>query len=117
MRWDVDSAPAPEAVACGMRVLSSGMRSLGYGVLLLVTLVGCGRPATEKECDEIVGRIAELELEARGIAGNNAAEIKDTKAALRKDTLRDCVGRRISDKALTCVRSAKTAQQIVNECF
>lgn len=93
------------------------MRSLGFGVLLLVALVSCGRPATEKECDEIVARITELELKARGIAGNNAEEIKETKAALRKDTLRGCVGRRISDKALVCVRSAKTAQQIVNECF
>ena len=92
------------------------MRALGYGILLLV-VAGCGRPATEGECNEIVARITELELKARGIAGNNAEEIKETKAALHKDTMRDCVGRRISDKALVCVRAAKTAQQIVNECF
>jgi hypothetical protein len=93
------------------------MRSLGFGILLLAVVAGCGRPATEGECDEIVARITELELKARGIAGNNADEIKETKAALRKETLRGCVGRRISDKALGCVRSAKTAQQIVSECF
>ena len=32
-------------------------------------------------------------------------------------TLRECVGRRISDKAMACVRAAQTAQQLVSECF
>ncbi|HEY8947150.1 MAG TPA: hypothetical protein VIM73_23060, partial [Polyangiaceae bacterium] len=77
----------------------------------------CGRPATEKECDEIVVRITELELKARGVGGADKAEVAQTRDALRKTTLRDCVGRRISDEAMTCVRGAKTAEQLVNECF
>lgn len=85
--------------------------------LSLLALAACGRPATEKECDEIVVRITELELKARGIAVSNAEEIKQTREALKKTALRDCVGRRISDEAMTCVRSAKTAEQVVNECF
>jgi len=78
---------------------------------------GCGRPATEKECDEIVVRIAALEFKARGRTGDSADEIRETREALRKTTLRDCVGRRISDAAMACVRTANSAEQIVKECF
>lgn len=85
--------------------------------LLLLFLAACGRPATQQECDEIVVRVTELELKARGVAGSENQEVQETKDALRKTTLRDCVGRRISDKAMACVRTAKTAQQLVNECF
>lgn len=88
--------------------------SLVAGAACLVA--ACGRPATEKECDEIVVRIAELELKARG-RSDSAAEVKETREALRKTSLRDCVGRRISDEAMACVRSAKSADQIVKECF
>jgi hypothetical protein len=86
-------------------------------LLLLSSVSACGRPATQKECDEIVVRVTELELKARGVAGGDGQEVKDTKDALQKTTLRDCVGRRISDKAMACVRTAQTAQQLVNECF
>lgn len=85
--------------------------------LLLSSVSACGRPATQKECDEIVVRVTELELKARGVAGSDGQEVKETKEALQKTTLRDCVGRRISDKAMACVRAAQTAQQLVNECF
>ncbi len=96
---------------------SSRLLPLLLAWLTCALLVACGRPATEKECDEIVVRIAELELKARGRSADSADEIKETREALRKTTLRDCVGRRISDEAMACVRSATTADQIVSECF
>ena len=98
-------------------MLESRMQRFVGLIVLALLAAACGRPATEQECDEIVARITELELKARGIAGNAAEEVQGTKDALRKTTLRDCVGRRISDKALICVRSATTADQIVRECF
>jgi hypothetical protein len=86
-------------------------------LLSALLFAACGRPATEKECDEIVVRITELELKGRGAAGTTADEVKATREALKKTTMRECVGRRISDKAMACVRSATTAEQIVKECF
>jgi hypothetical protein len=86
-------------------------------LLALALVVACGRPATEKECDEIVVRITELELKARGASSANAEEVKLTREALKKTSLRECVGRRISDAAMGCVRSATNAEQIVKECF
>ncbi len=85
--------------------------------LVALLVMACGRPATEKECDEIVGRITELELKGRGVSGTTAEEVKLTREALKKTTLRECVGKRISDRAMECVRSATTAEQIVKECF
>lgn len=111
------NASLPAARTHERTMLHRRMRSIAFLSLLILCAVGCGRPATREECDEIVGRIAELELRARGLTGNNADEVKATKDALEKTTLRDCVGRRISDKAMSCVRSAKTTQQIVGECF
>jgi hypothetical protein len=84
-----------------------------------LAVVGCGRPATEAECEEIVGRIAELELKATSqVQGAElATEVARTKAAFHDDAMRDCVGKRVTQDALKCVRSATTAEQIVDECF
>ena len=82
-----------------------------------VLVGGCGRPATLDECNEIVSRITRLELEARGSAGQSAEMVKETIDALRKTTMKECVGRRIDDGAMACVRGASNAQQLVSECF
>jgi len=99
------------------------MRSLGsllYLSPLLTCILGCGHPATDKECQEIVERIATLELEKA--TGSNdpksvAPQVDETKKALAPNTLKDCVGKRITERAMQCVRSAKSSQQIVDDCF
>lgn len=81
---------------------------------------GCGHPATVQECEEIVGRVARLELqETLGSANAQAItkEIEATKRALKENTLKDCVGKRITDSALNCVREATTAKEAVEDCF
>src|SRR3954463_2367806 len=102
------------------------MRSLGRihcSLCLSVQLtcvLGCGHPATDKECQEIVERIATLELEKA--TGSNdpksvGAQVDETKKALAPNTLKDCVGKRITERAMQCVRGAKSSQQIVDDCF
>lgn len=82
-------------------------------------LVGCGRPATEAECDEIVGRIAELELREAKTADPADVEkqVAETKQTFRSKTRSMCVGKRVTDYALRCVRNAKTAEEIVKKCL
>jgi hypothetical protein len=80
---------------------------------------GCGHPATVQECEEIIERITRLELEARGQSMDSKAvtdEVDSTKRAMHDKTMKECVGRRITQKAITCVRDAKRAAQ-VEECF
>lgn len=82
-------------------------------------LSGCGRPATEVECNEIVGRIAELELgEAKSAdPADVQKQVAETKQAFRDKTRAQCVGKRVTDYALRCVRNAKTAEEIVKKCL
>ena len=98
------------------------MRSFGrlLSLLLPLTSLACGHPASNKECQEIVEQIATLELEkASGAADPKSlgAQVDETKKALASNTLKDCVGKRITERAMQCVRAAKTSQQIVDDCF
>jgi hypothetical protein len=99
------------------------MRSFGLLLLLVPPLtlaLGCGHPASEKECQEIVERIAALELEKAGGATDAKSiseQIDATQKALASNTLKDCVGKRITERAMQCVRTAKTSSQIVDDCF
>lgn len=87
--------------------------------LLALCLAGCGHPATEAECEEIVERVARLELEKRHQDNPTLVdeEIESTKKSVRDSMLKECVGRRLTAKAMECVRSAKTSKQIVEDCF
>jgi hypothetical protein len=91
-------------------------RSLLLGTLLW--LGGCGHRATEKECEEIVERVARLELERAKVGPEMlASELKIAKESFRKDMGRRCVGRRVTEEAMSCVRSAKSSQEIEEVCF
>lgn len=85
----------------------------------MFTLAACGRPATEAECDEIVARITELELGESKVSDKAEVEkqVAETKQAFKAKTKEQCVGKRVTERALACVRAAKTAEEIVNECL
>jgi len=100
-----------------VRSISALRTVAALAALLFAT--GCGHPASVEECEEIVERIARLELEKKN-AGNQQAisdEIEATKKSLRESTMKDCVGKRITPAAMRCVRGAKSSKQIVEECF
>jgi hypothetical protein len=91
--------------------------SFVFGIFA-ATVSGCGHPATERECEEIVERIAILELGGLD-AGKNvvADEVRNAKESFRKEMQRKCVGRRITHAAMECVRKATASRQIEDECF
>lgn len=100
---------------------SWGLGSWGLLVSLvsLVTLAGCGRPATEQECEEIVDRIARLAATSQGSERAEVVEqlVQEAKEKARKDkTMELCVGNRVTESAMTCVRQATTAEN-VKKCF
>src|ERR1041384_1360194 len=92
---------------------------LSTGIFVLAaTAFGCGHPATERECEEIVERIAVLELGGVDAGqGYVADEVKNAKEAFRKEMRKKCVGRRITNAAMECVRKATASNQIEDECF
>ncbi len=82
-------------------------------------LPSCGHPASVAECEEIIERVARLELEKKSGGSEQAVkdEIEETKNALRESTMKDCVGKRITASAMKCVRQAKTSKEIIERCF
>jgi D-alanyl-D-alanine dipeptidase len=91
------------------------IRHLAFGVLLVTA---CGRPATERECNEIVTRVATLEYQtAQKNAVVDPASIETIRARVKGAMLKNCVGKRITEKALRCVREAKTAKEVQEVCF
>jgi hypothetical protein len=93
---------------------------VGAGVLAVSAwLSGCGHPASVDECEEIVERVARLELEKKADGNEQAVkdEIEETKKSLRESTMKDCVGKRITSSAMKCVRQAKTSKEIIERCF
>jgi len=89
----------------------------GIGLIAL-SAVGCGHPASVKECEEIVERVARLELEKANAGSETVAnEIKLAKESFQKDMRQRCIGRRVTADAMNCVRTAKTSEQIEKECF
>jgi hypothetical protein len=85
----------------------------------LFCLVGCGRPATEGECNEIVTRVATLEYQSasKSTSPIDPAQIETIRARVKSAMLKSCVGKRITDKALACVRRAKTSKEVQETCF
>jgi hypothetical protein len=108
--------------------MPGGVRSLRFfqapcaaaAVTAGLALVACGHPASVQECDEIVDRIARLELKQRAALiapGDIAVEVERTKRELRATTMKDCVGKRITERAMRCVREAESSKALVEDCF
>lgn len=88
------------------------------GVALLAASTGaCGRKATVEDCEQIVRRIAELELSGVVPQAELGSEVQQAQETFRQRALADCVGRRITQKSLSCVASAKTSEAVIDECF
>lgn len=87
---------------------------LALGALLL----GCGHPATREECDELFNKNAEIELKAQRITDPKtvAERTAAARAAEGEAFASRCLGRRLTQRALVCVRRATTAEQ-VDRCF
>ena len=83
-----------------------------------VIAIGCARPATEAECEEIVERTARLRIQETSPAREETVEreVERLKESLRGQILAGCVGKRITRRAMACVRAAESSVA-VQECF
>ncbi len=95
-------------------MLGSWCPVIGTMLVAILALVGCGRPATKADCDEILDKSAIIELKAQNVT--EPAEVKKRTEAVRAaqgdQLLAKCVGRRVTEKAMACVRNATTAEQV-----
>src|SRR5262245_36584468 len=103
------TAAAPSLKALFLRVLA-----LSLAMPVALALAGCGHPATRDECNELFAKSAEIELRGQNIT--DPKTIADRTASARatpkgSEFTGQCVGKRITDRALKCVRGAVTAEQ------
>jgi hypothetical protein len=99
----------------GARSYSGAPRFVaGAAIVALFALIGCGHPATREDCEEIFTRSAEIELRAQNIsdAKTIAERTAAVKAARGEDLIRQCVGKRITTRAMDCVRRANSAVEV-----
>jgi hypothetical protein len=87
--------------------------------LSAIVLAGCGHPATREECDELFAKSAEIELRGQNIT--DPKTIAERTAAARatpkgSEFTGQCVGKRITQRALVCVRKATNAEQF-DQCL
>lgn len=84
---------------------------------LALAVVGCGRKATLEDCEIIVDRNVEVQLKALGITDEQiiAQRRTEMRAAL-KDDIGTCVGKRVTDGMMTCVKGADTTEQL-DQCL
>jgi hypothetical protein len=91
---------------------------------LLATVVAacvqsCTRErASEQQCHAIFDRIVEIELEEMGFRDPALAARHKTELQARYEpTLRGCVGHAISGRAMACVATAKTTEELSHKCL
>ena len=77
-------------------------------------LAACGHPATREECDELFTKNAEIELRTQKVTDPKLIvdRIAVARSAEGDAFVGRCVGKRITPRALECVRRATTGEQV-----
>ncbi len=110
---------APRPLASRLPAVASARFPLFLAVSLIgLPLAGC-RYATEQDCERIIDRIVELELKEQGITDATLVEQRKTETRNKKrdELLGGCVGKRISNSAMTCIDNAKSSKDITEKCL
>jgi hypothetical protein len=78
-----------------------------------VGVAGCGRKATREDCEAVVDKNVELQLKALGVTDPAVVgKRRDEMRASMRDDIEKCVGKRVTDGMMSCVKSAETAEKI-----
>jgi hypothetical protein len=84
---------------------------------LMAGAAACGRPATQEDCELIIDRNVELQMKQMQIT--DQAAVDKRKAEIRSamsSELKGCVGKRVTDGMMICVKKAQTADEI-DQCL
>ena len=96
-----------------MREISIETFAAMVAAALTTMLSGCGRRATELDCQLIVDKSVELQLRETNQTSAEAIEKREEQVrAELQDEIKACEGRRVTDKTMACVHSAPTTQEL-----
>jgi hypothetical protein len=95
------------------RVVYSIVSLVAFAGAAALILPGCGRKATREDCEIVVDRNVELQLKALGVTDATVVtKRREEMRASMKDDIDKCVGKRVTDGMMTCVKAADTAEKI-----
>ena len=99
-----------------MRELPNGWSTVAAAAataLFAAASSGCGRRATELDCQLIVDKSVELQLRDTNQTSPEAIEKREEQVrAELQDEIKACEGRRVTDKTMECVHAAPTTQEL-----
>jgi hypothetical protein len=91
-------------------------KCLPLALVVLATapaLVACGRKATREDCEAVVDKNVELQLKALGVVDPAVVtKRRDEMRASMHEDIDKCVGKRVTDSMMSCVKNAETADKI-----
>ncbi len=89
----------------------------GAGVLLAGYATGCGRRATELDCQLIVDKSVELQLKETNQTSPEAIQKREEQVRSELGSeIKSCEGRRVTEKTMACVHAASTTQEL-DQCL
>lgn len=95
------------------------MKRMAAIALLALAFVGCRRHRmSAQECSLVLDRIVELELSERGFRDPVLAKRRQSqlRSSLAPE-LDACEGRRVKREVASCVKAAKSAEEISHVCL
>lgn len=92
----------------------SPLRSVFVLAPLAALLAGCGHPASQEECETIFNQSAKMELASQNITDPKvmAERLEAARAATGEQLVNACLGKRITDDDMRCVREAKDVKAL-----
>jgi len=96
-----------------LRVYAVSRHGIGLLFVASLALVACGRKATREDCEMVVDRNIEVKLKSDGVT--DPAVVQKRKDELKptlKEDIDKCVGKRLTDGMMKCVKTAETPEQI-----
>jgi uncharacterized protein YicC (UPF0701 family) len=83
--------------------------AFGLGSVVL----GCGRPATEEDCNKVVEKNVEVQMRKMNITDPTAVgrEKERIRASLQPQ-IKQCIGRRVTESIMRCVDRAETPEEL-----
>jgi hypothetical protein len=95
------------------RVKNGSSLVLAAMVTAATVVGGCGRRATESDCQLIVNKSVELQMKEMSLT--NASAVAKREAQVRAEMqgeIESCEGRRVSSKTMACVQGATSSQEL-----
>ena len=95
------------------RVKNGSSLVLAAMVTAAAVVGGCGRRATESDCQLIVNKSVELQMKEMSLTNASAvAKREEQVRAELQGEIESCEGRRVSSKTMACVQAATSSQEL-----